>query len=147
MLDGLHDGGYSSQYWRFASMGEDSLARLRPSAGLTVAVLNDPGTGVDDVPVAGFQEQAALVVETVAGLLAGPLAAAVVASYESLITSSGGRPWSSPRPELNIFVAVLRGTRCRHRPIHGGGGMEADQRLADVAVIAPGDAGGGTDAR
>jgi pimeloyl-ACP methyl ester carboxylesterase len=74
VLVALHGGGYSSHYWRFESLGEGALARVGPAEGLTVVALNRPGTGLDEVPVTTFDEQADLIVRTIAGLLAGPLA-------------------------------------------------------------------------
>lgn len=74
VLVAIHGGGYSSHYWRFESMGEATLAHIGPAQGLTVVAVNRPGTGLDDVPVTTFDKQADLIVRTVAGLLAGPLA-------------------------------------------------------------------------
>lgn len=74
VLVAIHGGGYSSHYWRFESMGEATLAHIGPAEGLTVVAVNRPGTGLDDVPVTTFDQQADLIIRTVAGLLAGPLA-------------------------------------------------------------------------
>lgn len=76
----LHGGGYSSHYWRFASLGGGTLANLGPEQGMTVVAINRPGSGLDDVPVASFEDQAELVIQTVAGLLAGPLAGSAAGS-------------------------------------------------------------------